>query len=157
MTNGKRNERVGAIYEKELIDEINSHRLFPILGQSSLLDVDQDRKMNDIIPVQSEKVFDYVLQAKVSTGKVFYPKLMDAMTKNFPEKTKVIFHKHTKNVNGRFLPRGKYAILLQDEFLDIMKELQAYKQGYKELLTYWDSIPDDQKHTVHDRITDLGL
>ena len=157
MTNGRRNERAGSIYEKEIIDEINSHRLFPILGQSNLLDKEQDRKMNDIMPVHEDKAFDYAIQAKVSTGKIFYPKLLAFMSEHFPKKKKVVLHKYTKNEKGRYLTRGKFAIMHQDEFLETIRELESYKRGYQELLTYWDSISDDEKPALHARLTDLGL
>lgn len=156
-TNGRRNERAGSIYEKEIIDEINAHRLFPILGRSNQLDKDEDRKMNDIIPVKEEAAFNYAIQAKVSTGKVFYPKLLDFMKKHYPDKIKVILHKYTKNENNRYLTRGKFAIMYQEDFLEVIQELEKYKKGYQEMITYWDSISDDEKGPLDSRLKDLGL
>ena len=36
-------------------------------------------------------------------------------------------------------------------------ELERYKQGYNELMCYWDSISDEEKPELHERLLKLGL
>jgi len=38
-----------------------------------------------------------------------------------------------------------------------IKELENYEKGFYILMDYWDSIPDEEKVSVHEKLIRLGL
>jgi len=163
MDIGKRNRLAGKAYEEEIVKRLNSSNLFPLLGLSRDYDPAADKRKIDIVPVNAKDTFSYDIQAKVSTNKLQYPKLLSQMNESrtmteVVEKIPVIFHKYnTKSTTGKFLLRAKYAILYQDDFLEIIEHLERYRQGYNELMCYWDSISDEEKPKLAERLDKIGL
>ena len=163
MNIGKRNLLAGKLYEDEIAGDLNDLRLFPPLGSSQDYDKEADKRKIDIVPKNSEDIFPYHIQAKVSTNKLQYPKLLSQMNEvrtmvEVVETPAIIFHKYnTKSTSGRFMTRAKYAILNQQDFINIIEELAQYKQGFGELMAYWDSISDEEQPELNERLKKLGL
>ena len=40
---------------------------------------------------------------------------------------------------------------------ELTTERDNYKEAYNELMSYWDSLPDDEKEGISDRLNNLGL
>ena len=163
MNIGKRNLLAGKQYEDEIANTLNESRLFPPLGSSQDYDQEADKRKIDIVPKDVSDDFKYDIQAKVSTNKLQYPKLLSQMDSSRTmtetvENIAVLFHKYnTKSHSGRYMLRAKYAILNQDDFIEIIEELARYKKGYAELMTYWDSFPDDAKVDIDKILKTLKL
>lgn len=153
--NGKRNLRAGPAYEKEIIDKLNACRLFPILLRTAESDPELDKAKCDIM--DKEQTFPYVIQAKNTTAKAPYPKLLDEVSERHPGKVPVILHKYNRNHNGRFLVKERYAILKQEDFLLMLMDLERYKRGYHEYACYFDSIDDHQQGELDKQLKKLGL
>lgn len=153
--NGRRNLHAGPVYEKEIIDELNPHQLFPFLHRTAEIDPELDKKKCDIS--DKSKSFPYAIQAKNTTSKVVYPKILDQVSSNNPDKIPVILHKYNKNHNGRFLVQDRYAILKQKDFIELILDKERYEKGFREMLTYFDSISDEEQPKVHEFLLKLGL
>jgi hypothetical protein len=156
----ERNRLAGVAYERQIVDTINSSGLFPEVGRSAELDKAMDAKKVDIIPVPPTLLqdFAYRIQAKTSTKHVSYAKLLRDIEEGNPDGIAVVLHKKTKRVeNDRFLTEGTYAVLSQEDFFDIIEELERYKQGYKVFNESFDSFPDAKKETLHKRLLKLRL
>jgi hypothetical protein len=35
--------------------------------------------------------------------------------------------------------------------------ISKYKEGYELLMEYWDSLPDDEKQDIHNKLKKIGL
>ena len=163
MNIGKRNLLAGKQFEDEIAETLNKSRLFPPLGSSQDIDQEADRRKIDIVPVKNKDYFKYNIQAKVSTNKLQYPKLLSQMNEVVPigdvaDKIPVVFHKYnTKSDKGRYMTRAKYAIMYQEDFIEVIQTLEQYKKAYNELMTYWDSLPDTEKPGINETLEKLGL
>jgi len=163
MNVGKRNLLAGKLYENEIAETLNESRLFPLLGSSQDYNPEADRRKIDIVPRKDTDNFKYNIQAKVSTNKLQYPKLLSQMNELVPladvaEKIPVVFHKYnTKSDKGRYIIRARYAILYQEDFIEIIEELERYKKGFNELMTYWDSLPDEEKPKIDEFMKNLAI
>lgn len=157
---GRRNLIAGEAYEHSLVRSLNKLRAFPILGRTQEHYPALDAKKVDIMPVNlsQHKEFPFAIQAKHSSSKVLYPKLMDELEANFPNKIPVIFHKYvSKSDNGKTSVRNKFAILPEDNFISLMGNLERYRKGYGELMCYWDTLSDKQQKELAPRLTAIGL
>ena len=154
-----RNRLAGGAYEEDIIHDINKLNLFVKLGRSAILNKKLDKRKLDIIPVEVD-LFDefiYRIQAKSSTKLVPYHRLLADLKKNF-EGIPVVFHKKTTRVaEERFLTEGRFAILNEKDFVDIIADLKRYKEGYHILSEFWDSIADEEQPDAHKRLQKLGL
>lgn len=66
----------------------------------------------------------------------------------------VVLHKQTqKSDSGKFMPRGKYAILNMDAFL----KLVVFRKAYEILITYIDFVPDEERVELDKKLKALGL
>jgi len=155
-----RNRLAGIAYERSIVQQINDSKLFVEVGRSAEIDKVMDAKKVDIIPIDVElfKAFEYRIQAKTSTKHIHYIKLLKEIEDNNESGIAVVLHKKTLKVEGdRYLTEGTYAILSQEDFFNIIEELERYKAGFKEYSQYWDSIPDDEKPGLHERLKKLGI
>jgi hypothetical protein len=159
MSNDKRNQLAGPAYEREIVKKINAIGVFPEVGRTAELNPELDKQKLDIISVDP-KLFDefvYRIQAKSSTRTVPYGKLLKEIEDRHSG-VPVILHKQTKRVeNDRFLKAGAYAILNESDFFKIIEELKQYKEGFRELHAYWDSISDEEKPKLHERLKKIGV
>jgi len=156
MTIGKRNLRAGPAYEKEIVDEFNAHRLFPMLYRSQEKNPQADIDKNDIV-AENVNDFEFSIQAKSTTSKVPYYKLIDELLAKFPIHIPVVFHKYNKRVKDRYITKDRYVILRQIDFMRIISEREQYKQAYEEFMTYWDSFSDEQQRDLNNFLDKLGL
>ncbi|WP_428743180.1 hypothetical protein [Tenacibaculum sp.] len=66
----------------------------------------------------------YNVQCKTLAKAAPYPKLLAELEEhNGRKQINVVLHKQTENVNGRFLPRGEYAILNADDFYRMVESI----------------------------------
>ena len=160
MQKKRRNTFAGEAYEKDLVDILNEIEVFPKVLSTKKLRPDLDRSKIDIYPVEEvdAKEFKYRIQAKSSTKHVNYADLLSKVGKIHESDVQVILHKKTKRVaEDRFITTGTYAILSQDNFLNLIADLERYKLGYAEVMTFWDSIPDEQQPELHKFLSSIGL
>ena len=154
---GRKNQFSGKYYEDDIALEINSLRLFPPLGSSQDYNKEADKNKIDISPKDSKDIFEYDIQAKVSTNKVVYPKLLEEVAERGSQ-TPVLLHRYvTKEESGRSLLRDKFAIMYQEDFIKLIGDVERYKRSYEELMCYWDSISDEQKPLLDERLKELGV
>ena len=160
MTKGSsRNRLAGLAYEEEIVKHLNKLEVFPKVGRTAELNKLLDKKKLDIIPVDPEdfKDFVYNIQAKSSTKVVPYGKLIADLKYHFKGIPVVLHKKTTRVASDRFLTEGTFAILEQDDFLNIISDLERYTKGYRLLMEYWDSLPDTEKLDLHNTLEKLGL
>lgn len=156
---GSRNRLAGKAYEEEIIRTIDATGLFPNLGRTEEINKGLDKKKLDIVPIDKTLVdeFEYKIQAKSTTRVVQYNRLLKELRDNFGG-IPVILHKKTERVSDdRFLTEGRYAMLYQQDFLEIIADLKRFKEGYSLLSEYWDSISDEEQRVAHKRLSALGL
>ena len=156
MTIGKRNLRAGPAYEKEIVDEFNAHQLFPTLFRSQEINKKADKNKNDIV-AQNVNDFEFSIQAKSTTNKVPYYKLIDELKENYPFHTPLVFHKYNKRVKDRYITKDRYVILRQEDFIKILVDKKKYEQAYLELMTYWDTFTDSQQKVLDEFLNNVGL
>lgn len=154
----KRNLVAGAVYEESIVKAINNLGVFPTIGRSSELRVELDAIKKDFCSVNREQEFPYHIQAKNSVKTIQYYKLLDDLEDLKSGKDiAVIFHKKTTNNKGRYLTQGKYALLFQSDFLNILQQLEQYKKAYQELIQFWDSLPEEYKDETNEKLSKLNL
>jgi hypothetical protein len=156
-TNGKRNRNAGHAWERECVD-ILTEVGFEGLCTSRAENRNRDNEKVDVVR-KNEIVngrFEFNVQAKTSTKAIAYPKLLAEMPVG--EETNVILHKQTeKSEKGRFIARGRYAILELNDFIKIVGERNKLKKAFDEFVKYIDYIPDTERRELEDQLKVLGL
>lgn len=151
-TNGKRNRNAGHAWERENAEDFR--KFFPNVATSRSCNRARDAQKVDLAYADEYKLgrFPYNVQSKNYSKSVLYPKLLSEM----PQEDgiyNVVLHKQTANVNGRFLAKGKYAILNYEDFF----KLVAFRQAYEAVLAYVDFVPDEERKELETTLKDLGL
>jgi hypothetical protein len=156
-TNGKRNRVAGHSYEREVVNALKligfehaaTARLVSKYRDDQKIDiVNKDEDVNGRIP--------YNIQVKCTARKLNYDEEL-AKLPDVANIINVIFHKQTKKVGERFLPKGQYAFVTLPNFLAMIKSIRVYKEAYEYLHTYFDSIPDEEKKEADKYLKSLGL
>ena len=144
-----RNRVAGQNYEREIakkLRELGFHDIKCSRECSRL----RDSKKVDLCNADEDKNgrFPYNIQAKSYNTHVKYAKLLKELEDhNGRNQVNVVFHKLTeKSVGGKFMPKGEFAILNLDDFYQMM----MYKEGFDEIMTYWDSLQDDAKPALNE-------
>lgn len=115
----KRNRRAGHNWERECVEILSE--FFPHIvtsrSESRSRDdqkvdlINKDEYENGRLPIQ--------IQCKTTVNSVNYSKLLDEM----PKGDNVVLHKRTvKSEKGKFVTKGKYAIMEIDLFLKLLKD-----------------------------------
>lgn len=151
-TNGKRNRNAGHSWELENVKSFKS--MYPEVATSRSCNRHRDAMKVDLAYADEYKHgrFPYNVQSKNYSKALAYMKLLSEM----PQEDgiiNVILHKQTANSNGRFMTKGKYAILSYEDFF----RLGAYRRGYELLLSYVDFIPDKEREELERDLATLGL
>jgi len=165
MPKANRNRSAGHTWERDIVKLLNHFEfILPETGTARELSQYYDKNKVDIVTkvIQEMEELGLAIQAKTKTTVVSYPKLLNELNDRLETKLKlksipVVFHKQTEKVGNRFMPRGKYACLDLYNFLKIFLHMYCYKQGFKLLETYFDSIPDEDKKSVQSKLQKLGL
>jgi len=154
----KRNLIAGQVYEEYLVKKLNNLGVFATLCRSVEIHPSLDAQMMDICPVDSNLKFPYHIQAKSTVKTVQYYKLLEDMDQFIKDnRIPVILHKKTVNESNRYLTQGSYAILFENDFFRVIKELESYRKAYQELMQFWDTIPEEYKNETHQNLKDLNL
>jgi hypothetical protein len=156
-TNGKRNRNAGHAWERECVDLFSAEG-FEELCTSRAENRHRDNEKVDITR-KNEIVngrFEYNAQCKTCTKAIPYPKLLAEMPQG--EEVNVILHKQTeKSEKGRFITRGKYAILELNDFFKISGERHRLKRAFDEFVKYLDYIPDKEREELEAKLKELGV
>lgn len=159
-----RNRTAGHNWERIIVNLLNSFKAVPEVGTARELSQYYDNKKIDIVTriIQEMDEFGLAIQAKNTTAKAAYPKLLDEIKTSLKElkleeALPVIFHNQTKKVGNRFMPRGQYACLYLKDFLKIFVKIHRYKQGFKLLEKYFDLIPEKDQIELDIELKKLDL
>lgn len=162
QTNGKRNKNAGHAWEREAaaeLREIGFHDVVTSRSASRSRDAQKIDLMNDDEGTNGR--LPYNIQCKNLAKACPYPKFLAEIpvVKNVMN---VVFHKQTKasETSGRFITKGKYAILSLADFYEIIKErlrLSRLEEGFKEVMKYIDFVPDKERKELETKLTTLGL
>ena len=141
QTNGARNRSAGHALEKlfaRLLREIGFEHVVTCRSENLRRDglgvdlMNTDEFKNGRLP--------YNVQCKNSCDRPQYDVLLPAMPKD-KDVVNVIIHKYTvKSKEGKFMPRGHFAIMDMNDFLAMAKkirELEADNKSKRELLTHY--------------------
>jgi ATP:corrinoid adenosyltransferase len=114
--------------EIEELDE-KEFKVFPKVGTTRKLSRALDAKKIDITTENPKRLeeFPYIIQAKNTTNVVHYPKLLFELQTNGVGGIPVVFHRHTKKANTKFITTGEYVCMHMEDFLDIITELHKLK------------------------------
>jgi hypothetical protein len=127
-----RNRSAGNGWERELAE------LFREVGFSDVITTrlgsrELDGKKIDLMNSNSSKEgrLPYNVQAKNYAKSLQYGALLDELPKE-EGIMNVVLHKQTVKKNGRFMPRGKYAIMNLEDWFAMVAKLRQYEQnGWK--------------------------
>jgi hypothetical protein len=127
-----RNRSAGNGWERELAE------LFREVGFSDVITTrlgsrELDGKKIDLMNSNSSKEgrLPYNVQAKNYARSLQYGALLDELPKE-EGIMNVVLHKQTVKKNGRFMPRGKYAIMNLEDWFAMVAKLRQYEQnGWK--------------------------
>lgn len=138
-TNGKRNRIAGQNFERALVKAFSL--FYPHVATSRSVSRVRDAEKVDLAHPDELKYgrFPYNVQAKNYSRAIKYPKLLSELPK-VDGVINVILHKQTEKKNGRFMPVGSYAIMAQDDFMELVRYRKAWElfrdhfseQGYDE-------------------------
>ena len=157
MTNGLRNRNAGHSWERDIVSMLKDIG-FSQAATSRLVSKFRDDQKIDIVN-KDELVngrFPYNIQAKCTSYKMDYDKELKKLPNDIGIPN-VIFHKATKKVGTRFLPKGYYAFLDLKDFLTIIESNEKHKKAYQLLNSYFDYIPEDEKIKVDKLLKQLKL
>lgn len=158
-----RNRSAGHAWEREIVSLLNSFQKLPEVGTARELSKYMDDNKIDVVTKVLTKMEELKLaiQAKNSVSTIPYPKQLSMLKDNLKKMditlTPVVFHKQTKKVGERFMPKGSFACLYLTDFLKIFLEMVKYEQGYKILNNQFDYIPDEEKEEVRKELEKFGL
>ena len=122
-TNGKRNRTAGHRWERKIVSYLKLiGYIFAVTTRSESRS--RDDKKIDIMNYDeaTNGRLPFNIQCKSTTVSVPYGKILTEM----PDEglINVIFHEQTRNVNGRFMCIGEYAILNLSDLLEIFEFLK---------------------------------
>ncbi len=171
-----RNRKAGSNYEEELVARFNSFGfldkegeflpLFPKVDTTRTLSTKLDSMKVDIYTENPDefKQLGLVIQAKSTTNTSQYPKLLKQMEPAVDELggIPVVYHKQTQRTQiadsaPRFMTRGEYISMNARDFEDIYTQLKLYKEVHAELMTYYDSFPEEIQKDLNKYLTSRNL
>lgn len=155
-TNGKRNKVAGSNWELESVKKLKA--IGYNVGTSRLISRQRDNEKIDIcnFDEDTDGRLPYNIQCKTLSTTAPYPKLLAEIPK-VNGVVNMIWHKQTKQVNGRFMPRGEFACLYLEDLVGLLEQRDSLKKGFDMLHEYWDCIPDEDKIEVNDKLKELKL
>lgn len=164
--NRSSNKKRGSIFELKIINQMKFTKFFTNIGSSRQYSRSRDGEGLDVVSTDESLYgrLNYNLQTKTIQGQPNYQTVLEYLPKveGIPN---IFIHKKTKkSEGGRFMEVGTYAFLYWDDMLMIMtdrearlQEAEKYKQGFEILNQYFDSIDDEFKPEVHNKLVELGL
>jgi len=158
-----RNRNAGHGWEREMSTLLNDQKVFPEVGTARELSRNYDANKIDIVTRVIEEMPDLglAIQAKTTTVTSPYPKLLAELKSGMKvlglNLLPVVFHKHTKRVGERFMPKGNYAIMYLEDFIPLYTKKTAFEKGFVLLQKYFDCIPDEDKPEINKQLIKLGL
>ena len=158
MTNGRRNRNAGHNWERQLA------RMFQQVGFPHVVTARSESKSRDDQKVDlinrdeaKHGRFPFNVQAKCTTTSLPYPKVLDEMPTDRGV-INVILHKQTgKTETGRFVPRGKYAILHMDDFMFLLKQIYDKRIDRRRVVRTTQGGVDQGLHGPAQEESDQGL
>lgn len=69
----------------------------------------------------------------------------------------VVLHRHTVKKETNFMVQGEYAFMHQKDFFALVAEKEKFQKAYLEVMEYFDSIGDEEKPILNERLKALGL
>lgn len=157
-TRGNRNRNAGHQLERD-IAKIMRDCGFPHAVTSRIESKKRDDAKVDIMNKDEETNgrLPYNLQAKNCSTSIGYPLILSQMPKG--KELNVIIHNQTERAgtSKRFMTRAQFAIMYSKDFFELIKVMENYKKGFDLLNDYFDSIPNEEKATVHAELEKLGL
>lgn len=154
---GTRNKNAGSNYEREIA---NAFKLagFTHAATSRLVNPHRDSLKIDIANKEEDVNgrLPYDAQCKTTTSKLDYEKLLNEI-KPANNRIRVLFHRLTEKAGTRFMAKGRFAIVFQDDFFRLASNLNRYKLAFDTLNEYFDSIPEEEQPKVHKALEKLGL
>jgi len=102
----------------------------------------------------------YNIQCKTLCSTAPYPRLLKELEQhNGRKQINVVFHEMTKKKEGgkNFVSVGEYAILNLDDFIKMVQDINRYRAGFDEAMTYFDSISDEEQPKLLKYLKKLGL
>lgn len=127
-TNGKRNKSAGSNFEREVVNKLKTIG-FPNVGTTRNNSRSRDAQKIDVMNVDEGKFgrLRYNIQCKTLSKPAPYGKLLDELPQD-GEEINIVIHKQTKkSESGRFMARGTYAIMMVDDFYDLIAEIEQLK------------------------------
>jgi hypothetical protein len=123
-----RNRTAGNNWERKLVDKFKKAGFKDVIT-TRLGSRELDGKKIDIMNSNTSKEgrLPYNVQAKNYAKSLQYGSLLEELPTE-PGIINIVAHKQTAKVNGKFMPRGEYAILNLDDFMSMVTKLRAYEQ-----------------------------
>lgn len=153
-TNGTRNRNAGHSWELENVADFKP--LYPQVATSRSCNRTRDAQKVDLAYADEFKYgrFPYNVQSKNYSTSLPYMKLLSEMPKE-DGILNVVLHKQTakSETAGRFMTKGKYAIMAYEDFFRLVK----YRKAYEKLLEYVDFVPDKERKELERTLATLGL
>ena len=128
-TNGKRNRAAGHSFELEITAAFKQAGYLHVITSRSE-SRSRDNMKIDLIN-KDERVtgrLPYNVQCKNVVGKIDYHKILSELPKE-ADIVNVVLHKQTQRVGTRFIVRDKFAIMYQEDFFKLVKELKELQDA----------------------------
>jgi hypothetical protein len=154
----QRSRRVGIKYEQDSVNKLKDTGYFANIGSSRLLSRWYDNNKIDICNA-NESVngkLPYHIQCKCYKGNIDYMKVYEEIPK-VEDCINMVWHKRTEKRGTRFFTVGNYVFLSEDDAIRMMVTIERYKEAYELLNEHFDSIDDEFKPEVHEKLEQLGL
>lgn len=123
-----RNRNAGNGFERTIAEKLRTLGFVHVVTTRSE-SRSRDGQGIDLMNKDEDKVgrLPYNIQCKNMCSKVDYHKLLNSMPK-VPNSINVVFHKFTEKRGTTFHPKGQYAILNLDDFMQIMVQLLSLQK-----------------------------
>ena len=136
MAGSSRNRTAGHKWERDCA-KILRDKGFPFVVTSRSENRKRDADKIDLMNTDEYEngLLPYSVQCKTLNTTAPYPKLLSEI-KDMDGAIKVVLHRQTKkSEGGKFIESGRYACLHMDDFIDLIAELQKFKEEKTNLVT----------------------
>lgn len=154
-----RNKSAGSNLERLTVNQLKSTGFFPNVYTSRLASRLRDMQKIDICN-GDEDIYNrlqYNIQTKTIQNQPQYQQVLDELPKVNGIINMFVHKKTKKSEGGRFMPVGTYVFLEWEDQLKLIADRERYRIAFDILNEYFDSISDEEKPEVHNKLIDLGL
>lgn len=152
----RNNRTAGHGYELEVVTLLRESGCFPHIATSRSQNRQRDGEKVDLVNCneQINGRLEYNFQCKNSQDRINYHQLLEDMPQ-LDGIINVVLHKYTRKSgkSGRFVTQGRYAVLKQEDFLQLIK----FRKGYELLREVVYQLSDEDRIAVCRLLKSLGL